>query len=246
MSSTAEPPPSWAILVPTIPRRAESFRRLMDRLLPQVTEHADGYGSPAVIAWLNEGHRLGLGAIRDEMLRYADLCGFEYVSFVDDDDMVPDYYVSEIQAALRLRPDHVGFPIEYWKDGKLRQARVEHSLKWKQWGTYRTARGHADLVRDFTHIDPIRTELARRGSFMTLGPHQPEDRRWVREVRPHLASGTEVFIDRIMYHYYWSPAESAWDAPGKVKASDGTAGSREVLATRSITSPHLFWHPESL
>ncbi len=215
----------------------------MDRLLPQVADAAEripgvGQVGPAVIAWLNEGHRLGLGAIRDEMLRYADLTGFEYVSFVDDDDMVPDYYVSEIRAALRLEPDHVGFPIEYWKDGRLRQARVEHSLKWKQWGVYRNARGHADLMRDFTHIDPIRTELARRGSFMTQTPHQPEDRPWVRQVRPHLK--TEVFIDRIMYQYFWSPADSAWDAPGK-------AGDAEYAPIRpAITSPHLFWHPESL
>ncbi len=246
MSSPVDPVPSWAILVPTIPRRAESFRRLMDRLLPQISAIQPGATlkhSPAVLAWLNEGHPQGLGYIRDEMLRYADLCGFEYVSFVDDDDMVPDYYVSEIRAALRLRPDHVGFPIEYFKDGKLRQARVEHSLKWKQWGTYRTARGHADLVRDFTHIDPIRTELARKGSFATLGPHQPEDRRWVREVRPHLAGGAEVFIDRIMYHYYWSPAESAWDAPGKVGVWPDHPG---PCPSTLITSPHLFWHPESL
>ena len=91
MSSLAEPVPSWAILVPTIPRRAESFHRLMDRLLPQVqainnARSAENDWAPvAIIAWLNEGHRLGLGAIRDEMLRYADLAGFEYVSFIDDE-----------------------------------------------------------------------------------------------------------------------------------------------------------------
>lgn len=240
--------PSWAILVPTIPRRTASFVKLMDALLPQLedierprTVNRTDWQSVAVIAWLNDGTVPGgLAGIRDELLRYADLAGFEYVSFVDDDDMVPAYYVHEIRNALRLKPDHVGFPIQYYKDGRLKQAYVEHSLKWKMWGINRTARGHADLVRDFTHIDPIRTEHARRGTFLGGPPHSAEDRRWVRQVRPHLK--TEVFIDKIMYQYFWSPAESSWDAPGKV----GQTGQRDVKLARSISSPHLFWHPESL
>ncbi len=247
--SSATDHPSWAILIPTIPKRAASFAALLSTLLPQITEPNFASGGPAVIAWLNDGHRLGLGAIRDEMLRYADMCGFEYVNFIDDDDRVPAYYVEEIRAALLLRPDHVGFPIQYSKDGRVKQARVEHSLKWKEWGVNRTARGHADLVRDFTHIDPIRTEIARRGYFApdtTRGQdaHSAEDRRWVRQVRPHLAGGTEVFIDRTMYYYDWRPAESSWDAPGKQLR--GGRGLADAARLRSIKSPHLFWHPESL
>ncbi len=241
--------PSWAILVPTIPRRAESFVKLMNALLPQIPSDPLGWmgmGDVSVIAWLNDGTVPGgLGGIRDELLRYADLAGFEYASFIDDDDMVPPYYVSEIRKALAERPDHVGFPIQYRKDGEVKQARVEHSLKWKSvgWTVNRTARGEAALVRDFTHIDPIRIELARRGQFRHgdgQDQYAAEDRRWVRQVRPHLK--TEVFIDKIMYYYDWRPAESSWMEPDFARIAERW----NIQLAHEVRSPHLFWHPESL
>jgi len=228
--------PVWMILVPTIPRRAALFARLMDRLLPQLPT----YGTVRVLSWLNQGVPR-LGELRDRMLDYAAAEGAEYVSFIDDDDLVPAYYVAKVLRALEQEPDHVGFPVEYFKDGELHWP-CDHSLRHRKWETV-VDRSHGQrkisLLRDFTHIDPMRTAIARRGRFGAAAKHAPEDRVWVREVRPWLRGGSEVYIPEIMYHYYWTPSLSAWDSKAKL---EGLGFGRRP----SITHPHLIWHPESL
>lgn len=244
--------PIWTILVPTIPRRAALFARLMERLLPQLDFYR---GSVRVVAWLNEGTPR-LAEIRDALVDHAAASGSEYVSFIDDDDLVPADYVSSIMAVLPGRPDHIGFPIRYFKNGED-QGLVDHSVRWPRWGA-RVRRetdppgGKLVLYRDFTHIDPIRTELARAASFASAGPHVAEDRAWCRGVRLHVHDRgrpmTEVYIPKIMYHYFWTPAESAWDGPGKVRlGSDaGVSLLSGVLRDKLDPHPYFTWHPESL
>lgn len=218
--------PTWTILIPTIPQRDATFRRLLTGLLPQLDEHG---GRVKVLAWRNLGDP-ALAPLRDAMV---DAAGSEYVSFIDDDDLVPDYYVAEIVRALDERPDHVGFLLEYTTDADGHKGReiVEHSLKWPKWG--RSAEGV--LYRDFTHLDPIRTEWAQRGRFGVARPRRAEDRVWVKQVRPYLS--TEVFIDKIMYHYLWSHAGSSWQnpaalAPGGIRPEPG--------------HPSFSWHERSI
>lgn len=228
---------SWTILIPTIPKRNAQFVDLMRALMPQVDAANAACGSDVrVTAWRNEGVPK-LGTVRDRLVKYAHLVhDADYISFVDDDDMVPDYYVEEIFRAINScaePPDHVGFPIEMTRDGQpFEGGRVEHSLKWSRWGM---TNGRM-LFRDFTHIDPVRTEIALQGAFSLAEQYGAEDRAWVKQVRPHMK--TEVYIDKPMYFYRWVPAESAWQHPG---AAIGNPAVRP-----SITNPHFSWHPESL
>lgn len=220
-------PPLWNILIPTVPSRAEKLNRLLDALLWQCPDRV------RVTCWLNAGQPR-LGVIRDRLVEHAALAGAEYISFIDDDDMVPDYYVAEVLIALGRDPDHVGFPIDYRKDG-LTHWPCDHSLKWRRWQTLNEPRR---LVRDFTHIDPIRTVIARRGRFGDARPGQMEDRTWCQQVRPWLRGGQEVYIPKIMYIYDWRPAESVWD-----KKIPYTA---RAARRPDIAHPNLEWHPESL
>jgi hypothetical protein len=215
--------PTWAILIPTIPQRSENFERLLGVLLPQLDEHE---GRVRVLAWRNRGDPR-LGEIRDALMASA---GTEYVSFVDDDDLVPDYYVAEIVKALAGRPDHVGFKLEYCPAGGPSEV-VEHSLVWPKWGRSR----EGVLYRNFTHVDPVRTELALKGQFAVARPRRAEDRVWVKQVTPYLSS--EAYIDRIMYHYLWSPHTSSWQNPAALAAAS---------APRIEPGhPHFSWHPLS-
>jgi hypothetical protein len=66
--------PTWSILVPTIPRRAHLFERLLGVLLPQLDEYG---GRVRVIAWRNSGDPR-LAEVRDTLV---DDAGAEYVSF---------------------------------------------------------------------------------------------------------------------------------------------------------------------
>lgn len=214
----------WTILVPTIGERADLFRRLLDRLLPQL----DAFdGEVRVLAWHNNGSP-ALGVIRDSLVRDA---GSEYVSFVDDDDLVAEDYVAAIMAALADRPDHVGFQLEYTTDGIGREV-VEHSL---EHGTWHRRRTDNVLVRDFTHVDPIRRQHAMQGTFVTHRPGRAEDRHWVKQVRPWLAGGTEVYIGKILYHYLWRSDVTAWQRPGALVHGPRVA----------VDHPFFAWHPES-
>lgn len=218
--------PTWTILVPTIPQREHLFLRLLDCLLPQLDEHD---GRVRVMAWRNAGEPR-LAEIRDRMIAAA---GTEYVSFVDDDDLVPEYHVAEVVRAIESRPDHVGFRLEFSTldgDGKTGHEVVEHSLRWSRWG--RSSEGV--LYRDFTHVDPVRTELARQGLFANARPRRAEDRVWVKQVRPYLSS--EVFVDKVMYHYLWSAEGSSWQQPADIRPG----GPRPV-----VEHPYFAWHPES-
>jgi hypothetical protein len=214
--------PTWAILIPTIPQRAESFERLLGVLLPQLDEHG---GRVRVLAWRNRGTPR-LAEIRDAMLADA---GTDYVSFIDDDDLVPDYYVAEVVQALASRPDHVGFKLDYCPAGGPAEV-VEHSLTWHAWG--RSVEGV--LYRDFTHVDPIRRDYALKGQFAVARPRRAEDRVWVKQVRPYLSS--EAYVDKIMYHYLWSAETSSWQNP----AALGEGPPRPV-----IDHPYFAWHPQS-
>ncbi len=256
---------TWLICVPTVPARRAVFERLMAALLPQTERHR---GNVKVMGWLNVGTPR-LAEIRDRMIEYADAQAFEYVSFIDDDDMVPAHFVMEaVMAIEQHRPDHVGFWVEYFRDG-IFQGDVEHSLNWRRWATLamppkphrggervwpptwrhrraweRFPRDYR-LVRDFTHIDSLRTEIARWGRFADARPYAAEDRVWCRSLRERLAQhhgSREVFIDKIMYHYFWTPSQSIWDDAAK----SPLIGRLTELGQPSTTHPHFFWHKESL
>jgi hypothetical protein len=208
--------------VPTLGQREHLFMRLLDVLLPQLDAHD---GRVRVLAWRNNGTPW-ISDIRDDMLRVAET---EYVSFVDDDDLVPEYYVDEVVKAIEGRPDHVGFKIDYSTNGVGREI-VEHSLKWGNWG--RSAEGV--LYRDFTHIDPMRADLARRSTFRIIRAGRAEDRVWVKGLRGKLKS--EVYIDKVMYYYLFRDDTTAWARPGEIVPKYGRP---------TIDHPYFAWHPSS-
>jgi hypothetical protein len=138
--------------------------------------------------------------------------------------------VSRIVEALDKRPDHVGFRLEYTTNGVGREI-VDHSLRHGRW--HRNADGM--LVRDFTHLDPVRREIATRGRFATAKHGRAEDRAWVKQVRPFLFS--ESYVDAVLYHYLWNEAESSWQAHN-VLVPSGTP-------RPTIDHPHFSWHERS-
>lgn len=218
----------WTILIPTIGQREPLLLRLLDVLLPQL----DAYGGDVrVLAWRNNGSPT-LGEIRDGLVRAADS---EYVSFVDDDDLVSPHYVARIVQAIDQHdgwPDHVGFQLEYTTDddGAAGREIVDHSLRHRRW--HRDSAGM--LCRDLTHIDPIRRQIALQGTFVVRRPGRAEDRFWVKQVRSWVA--TEAYVPEVLYHYQWRRDVSAWQNPAAIVPKVGRP---------AVESPHFAWHPES-
>ena len=219
--------PTWTILVATLGQRQDLLRRMLDGLLPQVVA-ADG--RVKVLAYWDNG-QASIAAKRQALLDAADS---DYVSFVDDDDTVSDDYVSAVLTALRQRRDYIGFKLTVYQDGH-RLGTSHHSLRYGGW----VNRG-GDYFRDITHINPMRTDIAQAARFDLTVPGQPEDTTWVAQLRGRLVS--EVFIPRVLYHYWWVPSQSTWTTPGRIRT---TQPSGYVWQPPAVDSPHFAWHPAS-
>ena len=181
----------WSILIPTLGYRRGRFTALVnDVLLPQMTGGAE-------IVGLHNNGEMSIGQYRDALLHDAK---GEYVSFVDDDDLVAPRYAELILGALASRPDVVAFEVDYVRaDEPPFHARSLNSIFYEP---------HDDTVgglfyRDLTHVQPVRADLARKGSF-AVG--WPEDNAWRTAVLPHLR--TEVNLGQVLYYYRDDPKDS--------------------------------------
>lgn len=218
-------PPTWAILVPTLGERRRLFERLTSVLLPQLDPFG---GRVQVHGWFNNGTP-SLPEIRQRMVQRA---GTDYVSFVDDDDLVSLDYVADVVGALETEPDYVGFQVQCYSDGRPTGI-AYHSLKHEGWSN-----GQGRYYRDISHINPIRRDLALRADFRRARPGQPEDRTWADQMRRGHHLKNEVVLDRIVYHYLYSTSKksgegSRWQKPGRIH--------RAAAGRAEITSPHFTW-----
>jgi len=198
--------PTWTILIPTLGERSVLFERLTDRLMPQVNRHA---GRVRVLGYWNNGQP-GLPEIRQQLVEAVDT---DYLSFIDDDDMVPPDFVHEVMTALESRPDYVGFQVRYYADGQDR-GQVDHSLRHGGWAEERNP---YRLIRDISHLNPMRSEVAKAADFRVAKRGQVEDRPWVAQIRDAGRLRTEVYLPREMYEYRWDRRGSRWKRPQSIR-----------------------------
>lgn len=216
-----ESEPRWEILIATLGRRASHLRALLDQLLPQTVAYD---GQVRVTALWNNGEWL-LAEIRQALVEHAT---GRYVSFVDDDDEVPPYFVDEVWRALKSEPDQVGWQMQAYVDGVTLKP-TYHSLRHGGW--FEDDHGY---YRDVSHLNPVRRDLALRCNFTRYEP--PEDVSWVQQLREHVK--TEAYVDRVMYHYHASSSDSTW-RPGSVNPSEAN------YVKLVVDHPHFAWHPWS-
>lgn len=214
--------PTWSILVPTLGERRPLFEKLMAGLLPQLDPYA---GRVRVVGWHNDGSP-SLPKIRQAMVLGTET---DYLSFVDDDDLVSSYYVSSIVAALETRPDYVGFQVQCYSDGRPTGV-AYHSLEFRRW---RNLTGRYE--RDISHINPIRADLARKADFTLTGRGRAEDRAWADQLRRAAVLKTQVVVPRIVYHYLYRPSGSRWQTPHAIQPGERSA----------IASPNFTWSPDA-
>ena len=80
-----------SILICTLSNRTESLKTLLDELNYQIQS------KPVQVLWIGDNKSMSVGEKRNKLLYLAD---GEYVSFIDDDDMISSTYIDSILDSL--------------------------------------------------------------------------------------------------------------------------------------------------
>lgn len=228
--TTTNHKPVWSILVATLGQRRARFKRLVDILTPQL----DAYdGAVELVAYWNIGE-VPLAEIRQSLV---DDARGAYVSFIDDDDTVPYYFVDEVLCAIEAHynvsgytyPDYVGWQMQTYVDDEPLKPTF-HSLRYDHWWD-----DLAGYYRDISHLNPImKSRVIEAGAdFRRAQP--PEDVAWADQLRGHLT--TEAYVDRVMYHYHASTTDSTWQ-PGAGRPAEGVV----VMPPIELPSRFMRYH----
>lgn len=176
-----------SILIPTLPEeyRYRMLSRLNEVLDPQIAKYKD-----RVEKKLNDaGRSMTIGEKRNWLIAQSSC---EYFCFIDDDDMIPDFYLSEIFKALESKPDVVTFN-GYYTQNRVGKKRFEIKL----------GHGYHETKDCFyrwpNHITVMRREAIKNVRF----PHvrEREDYLWSKEINDKKLLKTSVHIDKDMYWY---------------------------------------------
>ena len=163
-----------------VERQAYFLKRMLSVLEPQLTSDVE-------LVIETDNREISIGAKQQILLGRAK---GDYLCYVDEDDMIPDYYISEILKAIQSQPDCVGINGIYTQDGKNPKQFI-HSIKYDHYfekdGIY---------YRPPTHMNPVKRELAIQSHF---ADEYGGDKEYTLTLWPLLK--TEVVIDKCMYYY---------------------------------------------
>ena len=173
-----------SILICTLPERSHYLKRLMAILQSQLSEKVE------VLTDIR-GREISTGQKRNDLFKKA--IG-EWVVFIDDDDIVPGYYISEILKAASANPDTITFKGYMTTNG---YSRVDFVLRLGE----RYEERNGKYYRFPNHITPMRRSLAKMVQFpnITMG----EDYAWAKQINDLQLLKTEYHIDKDMYHYQY-------------------------------------------
>ena len=174
-----------AILICTLPNRADKLRRLMSVLQPQVHKYQD-----KVCIHINDsGASMPTGRKRNELINQSFS---DYFVFIDDDDVVTSDYVEQILKAAQSNPDVITFRGWMTTNGRDRRG---WTIRLNS--RYEERDGH--YYRWPNHIVPIRRDSVRGVWFQEI--YVQEDYKWSKKIHDMRLLKTEVFIDKELYHY---------------------------------------------
>ena len=179
-----------SILICTLNGREKQLDRLLQILDKQKSRKVE-------ILIEKDNRQITTGAKRNILLQQAK---GDYVSFIDDDDIVSEDYIPQILKAVETDPDCVGF-----KGVLLRKKGVrfifEHAIQHKSW-----FEKDSIYYRCPNHLNPIKRKIALQIGFKNIT--QGEDREYSLMVSPLLKTG--VFIDKVLYFYI---KDERWTRP---------------------------------
>lgn len=174
-----------SILICTLPHRYNLLKELQNVLLPQLTPEVE-------VRYHDAGKPMTTGRKRQLLLEAAT---GDYVVYIDDDDMVPSYYVYEMLRAIESGCDCVGINGIMTTDGA-------HETVWKLSKDYKNEdrrEGNKTVYyRHTNHITAVKRPIALAAGFPDKS--NAEDKYY----SDRLNITTEFTIEKMMYHYRFS------------------------------------------
>ncbi len=171
-----------SVLICSLHKRKALLKRLLDILNKQKTDEIE------ILVDCDDGI-ITTGEKRNKLLHKAK---GDYVTFIDDDDVVSNDYISKILKAVKSNPDCCGIEGEVIFTLKNRKKKFIHSIKYNHWfeenGVY---------YRCPNHISPVKRSLALKAGFPNI--NREEDKAYSLRLRPYLK--TEKRIEGVIYHY---------------------------------------------
>ena len=186
----------WSILIPSMPDRREQRRRVLMILEPQLKKYDD-----IELLILEDNCKRDYGHKLQSMI---DIAQGEYISFIDDDDLISENYVDRIYSHLDGVVDCIGFsghisindgpimPVFYSMENKIPENRFD--------GYYRFIQ----------HVNPIKKSIVEQVPY---DGHFGADTEWSDKVSELNLITLETYIPEVMYMYLASTIENreVWD-----------------------------------
>lgn len=181
-----------SILIATLDSRIEQFTKLENFLNKQIKDN--NLSNDVEILFFRDDKEYPIGIKRNTLLESAE--GL-FTVFVDDDDWVADDYVVSIVNAIKSNPDIdcVGIKGVLISED-LGNKPFIHSVRYDSY-----FEDMANYYRPPNHLNPIRREIALtvKFPFKNFG----EDYDWAMAMLKSGLLKKEVFLDKIMYYYYF-------------------------------------------
>lgn len=165
---------------------------------------AEAYPEQVEVLALTDNRCRSIGLKRQALL---DAARGEYVCFIDDDDDVPDHFVSDIVTAMeqaRQRPDVFVFPTLCVSDA-YGSMLVDHSISYEN-----ESAKVPDFRRKPWFMHPIERGLAQSGRFPDVS--WAEDDAWLGQLWDRMAIEIRV-SEHPLYTYHWNDAKANPDKP---------------------------------
>lgn len=179
-----------SILICSIEDRSEQRKSLLSIFKNQIIGICD---DKVELLLRIDNKEESVGAKRQTLLKNSK---GEYIVFFDDDDLPSHNYVELILKAIESKPDCVGINVAMTTNGE-RPQRCCHSLIYPEW---KNNVDGWDYVRNITHFNPVKRELALQVGFKDL--RFGEDKEYSDAVTK--LCKTEVYIEEPLFHYRYS------------------------------------------
>lgn len=188
----------FSILIATLDNRKKQFDILHTHLLNQIK--LNHLKRDVEILVFPDNGEYPIGLKRNELMNEAN--GL-FTAFIDDDDWVSDDYIISIVDTIKTNPNLDCIGIKGRLISKtLGDKDFIHSIKYVSY-----CEDANNYYRPPNHLNPVRKSLVQKYLFPIS--NYGEDFDWAMKLCKNKVFSNEVFIDKILYYYYYEPEKSA-------------------------------------